>query len=258
MLQGSKTQLGLLSAATLLLMAGCGQSKENSRPEILGALASQGVSVVREFSAGNEVRGFAATVNDQPIAIYVTKDGNAIVGTRVDAQGKPIDERAITEATAKSISPEQWASLESSKWVPDGKNDAPRVVYVFTDPNCPYCHKFWEASQPWVQAGKVQVRYVIVGVIRPDSANKAASILDAKNPTAAFLLNEHRFEKGGIEAMPTIPSGIQSALQANERLMVDFGFNGTPGIVSKGPDGSIQTINGMPPKSSLGDVLGPL
>ncbi|WP_373769742.1 thiol:disulfide interchange protein DsbG, partial [Delftia acidovorans] len=71
------------------------------------------------------------------------------------------------------------AQLETSTWVPDGKADAPRVIYTFTDPNCKYCHKFWEAARPWVDAGKVQLRHILVGVIRDDSPAKAAAILQA-------------------------------------------------------------------------------
>jgi thiol:disulfide interchange protein DsbG len=45
--------------------------------------------------------------------------------------------------------------LQNSSWIADGSIGARRVVYVFTDPNCPYCNKFWAEARPWVQAGKV-------------------------------------------------------------------------------------------------------
>ncbi len=48
------------------------------------------------------------------------------------------------------MSAKMWAKLEASAWVRDGKADAPRVVYTFSDANCPYCHNFWEAARPWV------------------------------------------------------------------------------------------------------------
>ncbi len=137
-----------------------------------------------------------------------------------------------------------WTKLEASAWVRDGKADAPRVVYTFSDANCPYCHKFWEAARPWVDAGKVQLRHIMVGVIREDSPAKAAAILSARDPSAALLENEHQFDRGGIKALPNISREIAGKLDANQVLMLEMGFQGTPGILfqdaqgqcSAGPD----------------------
>src|SRR3546814_12650200 len=81
------------------------------------------------------------------------------------------------------MSARTWALLEASEWIADGKADAPRVIYTFSDPNCPFCNKFWSAARPWVDSGKVQLRHIMVGVIRPDSANKVATIMTASSPS---------------------------------------------------------------------------
>lgn len=31
-----------------------------------------------------------------------------------------------------------WKNLEKATWIQDGQKNAPRIVYVFSDPNCPY------------------------------------------------------------------------------------------------------------------------
>lgn len=62
---------------------------------------------------------------------------------------------------------------------------APRIVYVFTHPNCPFCAKLWLDARPWVDGGKVQLRHVLVGILGPTSAGKAAALLTAKDPSAA-------------------------------------------------------------------------
>lgn len=36
-----------------------------------------------------------------------------------------------------------WGQVEKSHWIADGSGKAPRIVYVLTDPNCPYCNKLW-------------------------------------------------------------------------------------------------------------------
>ncbi|WP_444677058.1 thiol:disulfide interchange protein DsbG [Halomonas sp. E19] len=79
-----------------------------------------------------------------------------------------------------------WQDLEQSHWIQDGDPAAPRVLYTFTDPNCPYCVRFWEMARPWVEAGEVQLRHVMVGILQPNSPAKAAALLGADDPAAAL------------------------------------------------------------------------
>ena len=43
----------------------------------------------------------------------------------------------------RDAAPVGWEALEHSRWIADGRDDAPRTVYVFLDVNCKYCTKFW-------------------------------------------------------------------------------------------------------------------
>lgn len=242
-------------AAGLLLAAGVSQAAE--RPPVLKTLEAQGLTIVQEFDAGSGLRGYAATAADRPMAVYVTPDGQAIVGTRLDAEGKPMDEATLQRLVAKPMSDVAWAQLQASKWVADGKADAPRVVYTFSDPNCPYCNRFWEAARPWVDAGKVQLRHVMVGIIRQDSPTKAAAILEAKDPSAALLENESRFDKGGIKPAAEVSPATAQILDDHRDLMMSLGFRGTPGIVVLDDQGVIKKYNGMPQAGAMVDVLGP-
>lgn len=120
------------------------------------------------------------------------------------------------------MSEKMWNKLDASAWVRDGRADAPRVVYTFSDANCPYCHRFWEAARPWVDSGKVQLRHIMVGVIREDSPAKAAAILTAPNPSAALLENEHNFDKGGIKPVAKLTPEVANKLDANQELMIEM------------------------------------
>ncbi len=51
----------------------------------------------------------------------------------------------------------------------DGKDNAPKIIYMFSDPNCPYCNRFWQLARPWVDSGKVQIRHIMVGILSHDS-----------------------------------------------------------------------------------------
>lgn len=246
-----------IMAAPLMLASGHAPAKTADQPAVLQALEGQGITHMQEFDAKGDLRAYAGVAGDRPIVVYVLPDGSAIVGTRVNAKGEPIDQETLQNLVAKPMSDQAWAQLESATWVRDGKADAPRVVYTFTDANCPYCHRFWEAARPWVSSGKVQLRHLMVGVIKEDSPAKAAAILGASDPSAALTENEVNYDQGGIAPAKSVPDDVQKTLEDNQMLMLSMGFRGTPGIVFRDADGLIGKYNGMPQGDALDDVLGP-
>ncbi|NII55800.1 thiol:disulfide interchange protein DsbG [Luteibacter sp. SG786] len=169
-------------------------------------------------------------------------------------EGRPVDTQAMRGHAAVDGA---MKTLSEATWVLDGKPDAPRIIYAFTDPNCPYCHDFWQAARPWVESGKVQIRTLLVGVIREDSPNKAAAILGASDPSAALTRNETTFSQGGIDPVETIPPRIQEQLERNQALMQSLGFRGTPGIVIADADGKPVKANGLPRDGKLEALFGP-
>ncbi len=247
----AKTPAGTAAAAPA---AGKGE-----RPAVLKGIEKRGFEVVSEFDAPGGLRGFAGVVGgQQPAAAYVTADGkHVLVGSLFDAEGNDVAAEAVEKLVSAPMSAKMWSKLEASAWVRDGKADAPRIVYTFSDANCPYCHKFWDAARPWVNAGKVQLRHIMVGVIREDSPAKAAAILTARDPSAALLENEHQFDRGGIKPLPSISREVAGKLDANQVLMVEMGFQGTPGILFQNAEGSVERRAGLPQGDDLLKVLGP-
>lgn len=244
--------------STLMLTALVSVAQADDRPAVIESLEQQGIRHLQEFEIDGDLRAFAGTSGQAPITIYVLEDGDAIVGQRIDPRAQLLDEDKVKELVAGPMSQAIWDQLEESTWVADGQDGAPRVVYTFTDPNCPYCHGFWEAARPWVEAGKVQLRHVMVGIIRADSSSKAQSILEADNPGQAMTQNELAFDQGGIQPAEKVSQKIDAQLRSNHKLMLELGFRGTPGILYPGADGSVQTLAGMPQGNALEQVLGPL
>jgi len=244
-------------AASTATAAPAGQPA--ARPDVLKGIEKHGFEVISEFDAPGGLRGFAGVVGgQQPAAAYVTPDGkHVLVGSLFDGEGNDVASATLEAKVAGPMSERTWAELEKSAWVADGKANAPRIVYTFSDANCPYCHKFWEAARPWVDAGKVQLRHVMVGVIREDSPAKAAAILSAKDPSAALLENEHRFASGGIAPLKQVTPALAAKLDANQVLMLKLGFQGTPGILFQDAKGAVQRRSGMPQGADLDAVLGP-
>ncbi len=229
-----------------------------NEPAVVKTLRSQGVEFMGTFETPVGLTGYAGVAGQRPLGVYVSKDGEyAVVGTLVNAKGEDVSAAKLKELVSGPMGQQAWARAEATHWVRDGKADAPRIIYSFSDPNCPYCNRFWEAAQPWVAAGKVQIRQILVGVIREDSANKAAAILGAASPEQALIENERNFAKGGIKPLATVPAEVQAKLRANEAAMLDLGFQGTPGIIFKDADGSVQMRSGMPQADDMQAVLGP-
>lgn len=240
------------------LALGAAPAHAADMPEAVTALQAKGLRVVQEFEVGGGLRAFAGVAGDVPVAVYLTSDGKAIIGTRLDEKGQALDEAVLEQLVAQPMAEQAWAQLAEADWVLDGKPDAPRIVYTFSDPNCPYCNRFWQAARPWVDAGKVQLRHVLVGVIRADSPAKAAAILEAKDRTAALLENELNFSSGGIKPAAKISAKAGASLNANQALMASLGFRGTPGIVTQDGKGGLTKLNGMPQPESLPELFGPL
>jgi len=117
------------------------------------------------------------------MALYLSADGKSVLaGTLYDAQGNDLSSAPLEQLVYAPMAKEVWAKMEKSSWIQDGDTNAPRTVYLFSDPNCPYCNMFWEQARPWVKAGKVQLRHIMVGIIRQDSPGKSAALLASPDP----------------------------------------------------------------------------
>ena len=243
------------------------------RPAALQALEKQGVTIVGTFPAPGGLTAWAGYIGQRPLSLFVTPDGkHVIAGTLLDAQGEEVAEAALEKTVRGAMTAVAWSKLESSHWIEDGKKDAPRTVYVFTDPNCPYCNKFWADARPWVDSGKVVLRHVMVGILTPTSAGKAAALLAAKDPAAALSAYErgHMEQNGksiasgrvrpladaGLKPLEDIPADIERKLTANHRLMASLGLQATPAMVWRDANGAVQMRTGAPP-SEIPAILGP-
>lgn len=261
-----------LSSALLLGVAGCSQADDSTanaatiespkvaagRPAVVDAVQAQGLEVLGEFEAPSGLRGYAGMAGQNPVAVYVTEDGrHAVVGVMINAEGEDVGAEALQRLVAEPISERTWAQLESSDFIVDGNTDAPRVVYAFSDPNCPFCNRFWLAARPWVDSGKVQIRHIMVGVIRADSANKVAAMYAADSPAEAFQRNERNFAEGGIKPAAEVSTDVRRRLDTNHQLMRELGFQGTPGILFLDEVGLVQRRSGLPSAADLPTVLGP-
>lgn len=227
-------------------------------PAPIRALEARGARIIGSFDAPDGLRGYAAEYQKQAMALYLTHDGeHVLAGNLYNEKGENLSEATLQKLVYEPMAKEVWSGLEKSTWIADGSPDAPKVVYLFSDANCPFCNMFWEQARPWVQAGKVQLRHIMVGIIREDSAAKAAALLADSNPEAA-LENHERAGKGSkLKPLGNIPKDVQGRLDANLQLMTDLGLSATPSIFYRDTQGQLQQQQGAPQTAQLEKILGP-
>lgn len=220
-------------------------------PAPVQALVEQGVEVHARFDAPGGLTGYAARIQGQPLTLYLTADGKqVIVGNMLDGQGNDLSAAQLERHLPEPDFDSAWPLLEKSTWIAEGGSDPKRMVYVFDDPNCPYCKALWEASQSYLDED-VQVRHIMVAVIHPSSIGKAARLLTADDRRKAFA--DH--QRDGSEPLDTIPQPVREQIETNNRLMRQLGAHGTPAVFYKDPQGKVRRIIGLPTAESLTDEI---
>lgn len=227
-------------------------------------LAEQGLNIVGPMPSAGGLKAWAAYRDQQPIPIYRLPDGKHwVIGTVIDAQGKDVNAKTLQSTVQKPMGQQLWSDLEATHWIGDGKPDAPQIAYVFTDPNCPYCNQLWRDARPLVQSGQLQLRHILVGILRPSSQGKAAAILAAKAPEQALASHALAYADAhgknpdtlGIAPLQRIPLSARDALANNVALMNSMGLRATPATIWINAQGLVQTRTGMPP-GLLNSVMG--
>ena len=246
----------LLTLLPLTLAATLAQAEDLPAP--IKQIEAKGAKIIGKFDAPSGLTGYAAQYQNRGMALYLTADGkHVIAGNLYDAQGNDLSTAPLEKLVYAPMAKEVWAKMENSSWIQDGDKNAPRTVYLFSDPNCPYCNMFWEQARPWVDAGKVQLRHIMVGIIREDSPGKSAALLAAKNPQQALHDHEKAGKASTLKALGSIPADVQAKLDANMQLMSELDVAATPAIFYLDEHGNLQQQQGAPSPEKLEKILGP-
>jgi thiol:disulfide interchange protein DsbG len=249
----------LLGAAIASLMATSAFAAD-AVPKVLDAPVKAGMKIVNKFPAGGGLQGWVLSQGGQNSVVYTTADGKFLMaGALIDEAGTNLTAQFAEKYIPKPEYDKLLPQLEKSAYIVSGAKGsaAKSTIYAFIDLNCGYCAMAYKALMPYEAAG-LQVRWVPVAFLRPDSANKAATLFESGNPEALLKAYELGFGKEGpgIKPVATVSDAIAKKLEANGKLMHDFGFSGTPGIVFKDKNGKVLTRNGMPRMSDLPTITG--
>jgi thiol:disulfide interchange protein DsbG len=237
-----------------LLLAACVQAQDMPAP--ISALVSKGVQIKGPMAAPDGFKGYVGDYRGKSMPLYLLPDGkHVLIGTLLDANANDLTQAPLHEASRPAIGEATWAELGAATWIAQGPARPRRIVYVFTDTECPYCHELWQAIQPVLAGGDVQVRYVMVAVIAPQSLNRAAAILDARDPKALLKQHEASFGHSTVQPQLTVPPATAKRIADNAVLMEKLDIQGTPATVYKDAAGKIRIASGMLPADALKTIF---
>ncbi len=205
---------------------------------------------------------WVATKDGVPQIIYTTPDGRGMLmngflfapdGTMVTEQSfrdyaedaeSIVREKAIqlTKANAPKTPGEKlWLTLEGAEYVDFGSRSAPRI-YSFVDPYCPHCKLLWGNFRPYVEAGKVNIRLIPVGILGEQSVQAAGYMITQSDRQQAW------FDITQNNVAASVLSESVGLAQAKENLdiMTAWKMDSTPFSVYKDANGKVKMFRGNP------------
>jgi thiol:disulfide interchange protein DsbG len=258
--QALRRALAGVAALALALPAGAAVAARPAStlpvPPALQALVRSGkVKILSRFpTAVTGLAGYLVRYDGDTEVVYGER-GYLFVGELVSPKNTDLNSRYRTRYAP---APDYGAVIRrlnrGGHLITEGPATAPRI-YAIIDPNCSFCYRFYHMAEPLIGAGRLQVRWVLVGFLESTSRARAAAILTAVHPRLALRLDEDRFdvahEHGGIAPARTISPLIAAVLKAHLDAMSDIGGTGTPTLMFRKPDGHWSIEIGLPPESWL-------
>lgn len=241
--------------------AASGANPSASKSSVQSLIKGKGV-ILKTFKSGPffgyVVKGNQA--NSPEGILFTDASGQYVISGNIIGQSKAnISQQAIDKYITPAKAKKAYETINTVSYVTDGKDSAPHKLYVVADPNCIFCHKFFEASEPLVKSGKLQIRWIIGAFLKPSSKGKAAAILSAKDPNKAFLENEAKFneqnEEGGITATSDISAAVKAKLKANMQFMIANQIMQTPTLLYKNAQGTPKIFSGVPQGKQLEAIV---
>ena len=224
-----------------------------SLPPTLAALVKAGkVKVVNQFATDVPgLTGYIVTGQDGTNVVY-GDGGYLIVGHVISPKGTDLTDDYRTRFNPQPDLGGMVSKLDAGgHLINEGRTTAP-VLYVFADPNCIFCYRFYGMAEPLVSSGELQLRWVMVAFLQSSSAPKAAAILAASDPRAALHADEDRFdvthESGGVTPAQAQDKALQDVLQAHGSILdaIGSGSVGTPTLLYRDAHGHWASQIGLP------------
>jgi len=254
----------LVLSSTLASTAYAKNDNNKKVTDLVKNLTENQVTVVKTFPSVENLIGVvvkpANSSEGQSSILYVDKDGKYIFsGALITPDGQNQTQADGKKYVGSKIAENAYKEVNKTAWIQDGNKDAKHMIYVVADPNCIFCHKFFQQTRSAVKNGDLSIRWIWVGFLKPDSKDLAQAILAAKDPIKAINTNENNFddkaEQGGLKPLKNPSKTVTKKFKQNMAFMNKYQFPGTPVILYKDQKGQAQASFGLPTKEELTDIL---
>ncbi|STI19165.1 disulfide isomerase/thiol-disulfide oxidase [Escherichia coli] len=203
------------------------------------------------------MKGYLGKYQDMGVTIYLTPDGkHAISGYMYNEKGENLSNTLIE----KEFTHQPDAKCGNGWNNPTGSSTVKKMRRSLSTSSpirsAHIVNSFWQQARPWVDSGKVQLRTLLVGVIKPESPATAAAILASKDPAKTW----QQYEASGGKLKLNVPANVSTeqmkVLSDNEKLMDDLGANVTPAIYYMSKENTLQQAVGLPDQKTLNIIMG--
>lgn len=271
------TRLALILCLSLFTCTACASAdvSTSTRPSAVGrspdpaiALIKRGfhgpVTIIKRFDGPLHLTGYVIelpqpqTPLKPPLysVIYTDPtDAYVLAGVGIfDSRGENLTRLALEKYAPRADYSAAYAVVAHAAYFKEGRPGAP-FIYAFFDANCIFCNRLWQETRHLVQNGELQIRWIAVGIIKRDSEDKAAGILESADPVTALTIDEtafdHTHEEGGFSpAQGKIPTAFVNEVRANDKIMREAGFYGTPVLLYMTKTG-VKAQQGLPSAQEL-------
>lgn len=253
----------LMLSAAMLVLGGCHEpSKAKSSAASQAALAAPiapldeaaKADIKQKFekiTGGDRIK--VEGVSTTPIAglyqlvvtgkqvVYTDRDVNYLVmGQMIDLKNK----KNLTDEVMQQSMHVDYQKLPFDKAIKEVRGNGKRQMAVFSDPDCPYCHKL-EGDLKNMTDVTIYTFLMPITALHPQAEEKAVQLWCQPNRTAAWTAWMR--EQKAPPQVAVCDNPVKDTISLGE----SFGFTGTPTIVF--PDGSVQ--QGYSPKEALEKTL---
>jgi thiol:disulfide interchange protein DsbG len=229
--------------------------------QIVSKLSQGQAEISKRFIATPELYGYIINAKNgqgQSTIVYMPKDSSYVIfGNIVSANGNNLSQEFNSKYIDGKQAIKAYASIKNVSYITQGKNTSKHKMYIIIEPNCSACHAYYEKLQKFINDGTLQVRWVPVEFLRPNSKGKAAALLygtDNAKKLHQLVLDESKFdmqhEQGGVKELEKSDSDTKNKeafkkIEINTNFWKDSGFNATPVVLYVNQDGKPVQDKGL-------------
>jgi len=201
---------------------------------------------VESVQALKDIQGLCEVVikvGAQPLVFYTDKEMKYIMAGNLISLA---DKKNITRERQQEfmkVSQEELKELEKHTDFVFGEKSSGKFIYMFTDPDCPFCKRSEPIVEKWAQEKGVEVRVILFPLpIHPDAFPKSVSLICDKKGWEEYksrYKSDNQCEEG------------KRKVESNLALAEKLGINGTPTFI--GSNGRIHS--GLPTEEDLNRLI---